>query len=235
MTAASDRHGHERDNDALIPIICSLRGESWQRKRRPTPTAVSLSTSSSSSSSSSSLGCCCNSCQNSVSSSWMPRIAGPALLVREMAVLPYAIAPPPPPPRNVDTLCSEDVVERRSDDVDDQNAELSDADGTTMRWCPVISVVGPSDTRLSRGDLARLKPVDFVVVVVVVVAMLSLCVTLLLLRRLRLVLLSSLLTELCVCLLTACLYLICASFRRLNHATWRSVSQSIKQTHYLKK
>jgi len=33
----------------------------------------------------------------------------------------------------VETLCSDEVVDRRSDDVDDQNAELSDADGTTVR------------------------------------------------------------------------------------------------------
>jgi len=64
----------------------------------------------------------------------MPRMVrpagGPALLVREMAVLPNKVIPPP---RNVDTLCNDDVVDRRSDDVDDQNAELSDADGTTLR------------------------------------------------------------------------------------------------------
>ena len=68
----------------------------------------------------------------------MPRIVrpadGPTLLVREMTALPRAAAAP----RNVETLCSDDVVERRSDDVDDQNAELSDADGTTVR-CLVSS------------------------------------------------------------------------------------------------
>jgi len=60
----------------------------------------------------------------------MPRIAGPALFVREMAVLPNVATAP----RNTDcTLCRDDVVDRRSEDVDDQNAELSDAEGTTMR------------------------------------------------------------------------------------------------------
>ena len=112
ITAANDRHGHEREKDAAIPA-CSLTGDPYTACR-PTPTARPRSTSSP-------VVCwCCSNCQNSVSSSSIPRIAGPALLVREMTALPYAAVPPP---RNVDTLCRDDVVERRSDDVDDQNAE----------------------------------------------------------------------------------------------------------------
>ena len=127
LIAASDRHGHERENDALR-LTCSLDGD-----RRPMPIAAPLSVSSP-------VVCwCCNNCQNSASSSWIPRIvrpaAGPTLLVREMTALPNAAAPP----RNVETLCSDEVVERRSEDVDDQNAELSDADGTTVR-CLVRTV-----------------------------------------------------------------------------------------------
>jgi len=214
-TAASDRHGHDCENDALMPAACSLTGDRYTACR-PTPTALPLSTSSHV------VCCCCNNCQNSTSSSSIPRIAGPALLVREMTALPYAVAPTP---RNVDTLCRDDVVERRSDDVDDQNAELSDADGTTMprpvssdgRWA--VPCCWVNDTLLCRGecrgDLWRLQPVVFVVVVV---GTMSLCVTLLLLRRLRRVLLSSLLTEFRVCL-TASLYLTWASRRRLNQAT----------------
>ena len=203
---------------------CSLTGDAYP-SCRPTPTVLALSTSSLVC-----CCCCCKNCQNSVSSSWIPRIVGPALLVREMTALPYAAGPPP---RSVDTLCRDDVVERGSDDVDDQNVELSDADGTRLR-CPVcndgrwlVPCCWASDVRLWRGDLCWLQPVDFVVVVVVM--MLSLCVTLLLLRRLRVVLMSSVLTEFCVCL-TAFLYFTWACFRRLNHATCRQQQHVVRHS-----
>ena len=206
-TAASDRHGHDLENT----LACSLAAGD----RRPIPTSPLWT--------SSSVSCCwcCNNCQNSASSSWIPRIVrpagGPALLVREMTALPYTAAAPPP--RSVDTLCSDDVVERGSDDVDDQKAELSEADGATVR-CPTSSdgrrVVPSGWVNDRRGDLARLQRVA--VVALVVVGMLSWLVTLLLLRRLRLMLASLLTDEFCVCL-TASLYLTCASCRRPSHAT----------------